>query len=195
MITRHMRTHIRPNGSSIPFSELLISPIAQLSLNSTTAPDLDSIANNNNIKSGSISPLPLKFGRRSLNHSPSYKGVTKRSQRKIKKKLIDSVCDIINDKKKLLKENQNKLKTENLNIVLSNNTNNNNISHLFNKRKNNLSSQPINTTTTLCNDLFANNNSMNPNLILSTLRDSLNGKLLFKCFFLKIFLFEVKKQS
>lgn len=39
MITRHMRTHVRPDGSPIPFNELLIPPIDDLSLNQPPTPE------------------------------------------------------------------------------------------------------------------------------------------------------------
>lgn len=38
MITRHMRTHLRPDGTPMPFSEIQL-PIGQLSINQPTTPD------------------------------------------------------------------------------------------------------------------------------------------------------------
>lgn len=38
MITRHMRTHLRPDGSPMPFNEVQL-PIGQLSINQPTTPD------------------------------------------------------------------------------------------------------------------------------------------------------------
>src|SRR3569833_1849737 len=54
MITRHMRTHLRPDGSPAPINELQI-PIAQLNLN---APSPEPLSSSSSTLAGSLSPLP-----------------------------------------------------------------------------------------------------------------------------------------
>lgn len=156
MITRHMRTHLRPDGTS--FGELLISPISKLSLNQSPTPEPESILGN--CLTWPLSHLSPMSSSQSLNSLPLLSSHTiqainsgdkiqpMRSPRKLKKKLEKCSYQLLD-----LKKNDEILKQQ----------------------------QKINRTTTISflPSIINRSNCLNTNLIISTLQKNLSGKTFY----------------
>lgn len=172
MITRHMRTHVRPDGTPIPLNELLIPPIAQLSLNQPPTPEPMDSSNASGSISRSYSPLPPTGASRQHSRQPSP--LPPLGKALVPEMLISPDSSHKSSSLSALLKRNNTLPVETIDTF-------DNANPILENKKSisdeGTSLKANEAASKLLNSISSANESLNSELILSTLKNSFDGEL------------------